>query len=50
MLRRIEQRLKKNNKRNKIKNKRDFDVFKKFLKGVSMIKINPVKLLIKKRG
>lgn len=43
-------KLKKNNRRNKIKSKRNFDVFKRFLKGVSIIKINPVKLLIKKRG
>ena len=37
-------------KLNKIKNQRNLGVFNKFLKGVSIIKINPTILLIKNRG
>jgi hypothetical protein len=35
---------------NRIKIKRNLEVLKKLLKGVNIITINPVKLLIKKRG
>ena len=37
-------------KLNKIKNKRNLGVLNKFLKGVNIIKINPIILLIKNRG
>ena len=33
-----------------IKNIRNFCILNKFLIGVKMIKVNPIKLLIKKRG
>lgn len=42
--------LDKNPKLNNIKIKRELDVFNKFFKGVNRTKINPIKLLIKKRG
>mgnify|MGYP001107072126 CR=1 FL=1 len=39
-----------NDKINKIKNIRNLGILNKFLSGVSIIKINPVTLLIKNRG
>ena len=39
-----------NKKRNKIKIPRNFDTLNRFLNGVIMTKISPIKLLIKKRG
>ena len=35
---------------NKITNQRNFGVLNKFLKGLNIININPIILLIKKRG
>ena len=40
----------KNNKINKIKNIRNFDILNKFLKGVRITSNKPIKLLMKKRG
>ena len=37
-------------KLNKITNQRNFGVLNKFLKGLNIININPIILLIKKRG
>jgi len=37
-------------KLNKITNQRSFGVLNKFLKGLNIININPIILLIKKRG
>ncbi len=47
---RIVYKLIKNSRRKNIKNIRSFGILNKFLSGVKIIKINPVKLLIKKRG
>lgn len=47
---RILDKAKRNNKRNIIKNIRNFDVLNKLLKGVKITKINPIRLLIKNRG
>ena len=38
------------NKKKRIEIKRNFGIFNKFVKGVNIIKINPVILLIKNRG
>ena len=43
-------KLKIKTKLNKIKNKRSLGVLNKFLKGVSIININPIILLMKNRG
>ncbi len=37
-------------KLNKITNQRNFGILNKFLKGLNIININPIILLIKKRG
>jgi hypothetical protein len=46
----IKYKLKKQTKINKVKIKRDFDVFNRLLNGVIRTNIKPTKLLIKKRG
>ena len=50
ILRIIKYRLKIKTKLNKIKNKLNLGVLNKFIKGVNIIKINPIILLIKNRG
>ena len=40
----------KNSIRNTIKNTRSFEFLNKFLKGVKITRINPIKLLTKNRG
>jgi len=46
----VKYKLKIKTKLNKIKNKRSLGVLNKFLKGVSIININPIILLMKNRG
>jgi hypothetical protein len=46
----IRYKLKKQPERNKVKIKRDLDVFNKLLNGVNKTNIKPTKLLTKKRG
>jgi hypothetical protein len=46
----IKYKIKKQLKINKVKIKRNLEVFKKLLNGLSKINSKPIKLLIKKRG